>query len=209
MMAGGAGDAAAFWDAHYARHAEVWSGAPNAVLVVETSGLAPGVALDLGCGEGADAVWLAQQGWQVTGVDVSAVALQRAARLAASVGVADRIAWERHDLDQSFPVGSFDLVAAHYLHSPLPTRRAVALQRAARAVAPGGTLLVVGHASVAPWSWDRHVDLPTAAEVLDELGAVDDSWLVVVCEDRPRRASGPDGVTATVIDSVLRLTRAR
>jgi SAM-dependent methyltransferase len=205
----GGDDAAAFWDAHYGRHAEVWSGAPNAVLVDETSELRPGVALDLGCGEGADAVWLAGRGWKVTGVDISTVALERAARRADAAGVAGRVTWQRHDLDESFPDGSFDLVTAHYLHSPLPTRRAVALQKAARAAAPGGTLLVVGHASVAPWSWDQHAELPTASQVLDALSlGVNHSWQVVVCEDRPRRASGPNGETATVTDSVVRLARS-
>lgn len=203
-------EAATFWDAHYARHAEVWNGAPNAVLVDETSELRPGTALDLGCGEGADALWLAQQGWQVTGVDVSDVALERASRRADAAGVAARVTWERHDLGQSFPTGSFDLVTAHYLHSPGPTRRAVAAHQAARAVAAGGTLLVVGHASVAPWSWDRNVELPTASEVLDELGVGGGhSWHVVVCEDRRRSATGPSGEVATVTDSVLRLARPR
>ena len=202
--------AATFWDAHYVRHAEVWSGAPNAALVDETRGLRPGAALDLGCGEGADAVWLARRGWQVTGVDVSEVALERASRRATAAGVAGQVTWERLDLGESFPAGSFDLVTAHYLHSPRPTRRALALQQAAGAVAPGGTLLVVGHASVAPWSWDEHADLPTASLVLDELGVRGDpSWQVVVCEDRPRSATGPSGEVATVTDSVLRLARPR
>ena len=203
-------DAGAFWDAHYARHVEVWSGAPNAVLVDETSGLRPGAALDLGCGEGADAVWLARRGWRVTGADISEVALERASRRAAAAGVAGRVTWERFDLGESFPAGAFDLVTAHYLHSPRPARRVLALQQAAGAVAPGGTLLVVGHASLAPWSWDQHADLLTARQVLEELGAAGDHrWQVVVCEDRPRSATGPSGEVATVTDSIVRLARAR
>ncbi len=200
-------DAAGFWDAHYQRHVHVWSGEPNAVLVAETSDVHPGLALDLGCGEGADAVWLAQRGWRVTAVDVSAVALARASSHAEAAGVADRIIWERHDLDHSFPAGSFDLVTAHYLHSPLPARRAIALQHAAGAVSIGGRLLVVGHASVAPWSWDQHADLPTARQVLDAMALVERNWSTEVCEDRPRQATGPNGEVATITDSVLRLTR--
>ncbi|MDQ6782555.1 MAG: methyltransferase domain-containing protein [Actinomycetota bacterium] len=202
--------AATFWDTHYTRHAGVWSGEPNAVLVAETSNLPSGVALDLGCGEGADAVWLAQHGWHVTGVDISEVALSRAANLAEAEAVEGQITWERHDLSETFPAGSFDLVIAHYLHSPLPTRRALALQQAARAVAMGGALLVVGHASVAPWSWDPNTELPTASEVLVEVGlGRDPAWHTVVCEDRPRQATGPNGEVATITDSVLRLARTQ
>lgn len=202
-------DAVGFWDAHYQRHVHVWNGAPNAVLVAETSDLHPGRALDLGCGEGDDAVWLAQRGWRVTAVDISAVALARASSQADVASVADRITWERHDLDQSFPAGSFDLVTAHYLHSPLPARRAIALQHAAGAVSTGGRLLVVGHASVAPWSWDQHADLPTAHQLLDSMQLDHRKWSTDVCEDRPRQATGPNGEVATVTDSVLLLTRTR
>lgn len=103
-----------------------------------------------------------------------------------------------------------NLVTAHYLHSPLPARRALALHQAAQAVAPGGTLLVVGHASVAPRSSGPPVELPTAAQVLDEVGVGGGpARRTVVCEDRSRRATGPNGEIATVIDSVLRLARAQ
>lgn len=154
-------------------------------------------------------MWLAEQGWRVAGVDVSAVALARAARRARAAGVGDRVTWERHDLDVSFPAGSYDLVSAHYLHSPRAARRAQALQEATRAVSPGGTLVVVGHASVAPWSWQTDVELPTARQVLDGLRLDADEWSVAVCEDRSRSATGPGGEAATVTDSVLRLRRSR
>ena len=101
-----------FWDARYAGEHRIWSGNPNPVLVRETAQLTPSTALDLGCGEGADAVWLAQQDWQVTGVDISQVALDRATEHASDAGVADRIDWQRRDLGESFPTGSFDLVSA-------------------------------------------------------------------------------------------------
>ena len=206
-MPGHDGGATGFWDAHYERHVHVWSGAPNAVLVAEVGDLAPGTALDLGCGEGADAVWLGRRGWHVTAVDISVVALARASRQAEAASVTDRVTWERSDLDETFPVGSFDLVTAHYLHSPLPARQAVALRHAAAAVAPAGHLLVVGHASVAPWSWDPHAELPSAGEVLESLALDQRRWSIDVCEDRPRPATGPDGEVATVTDSVLHLVR--
>lgn len=196
-----------FWDAHYTRHPDVWSGAPNTVLVDETRDQAPGAALDLGCGEGADAIWLAQRGWHVTAVDVSPVALERAAQHSRAADLVDRITFAHHDLDQTFPDGSFDLVSAHYLHSPELLLHRRMLERAIGAVAPGGTLLLVGHASLAPWSWDQHARLPTAREVLEGLELASQSWVVDVCEDRPRDATGPNGERATVLDSIVRVRR--
>lgn len=106
-----------FWDARYAESDRIWSGRPNAALVREASDLAPGRALDLGCGEGADALWLAERGWEVTAVDISRVALDRAAGHAAATTVADRITWQHCDLGTAFPAGTFDLVTAQFLHS--------------------------------------------------------------------------------------------
>src|SRR5918997_1941704 len=95
----GAAAQAPEWDARYReRDGAMWSGRPNGRLVAEVASLAPGRALDVGCGEGADAIWLAQRGWTVTGVDVSAVALERAAQHAVDAGVGDRIEWRRVDL---------------------------------------------------------------------------------------------------------------
>ena len=127
----------------------MWSGKPNQRLVEQVAGLAPGRALDVGCGEGADVVWLAKQGWEVTGVDVSQVALDRAAQHAADEGVADRTAWLRVDLvgarDRGRPLpGGMDLVTSHYMHAPQDVFDATYAAMAA-AVRPGGTLLVVGH----------------------------------------------------------------
>src|SRR3712207_6794823 len=135
-----------FWEGHYRRRERVWSGRPNPVLVAVVGGLRPGTALDLGCGEGGDAIWLARHGWRVTAVDVSATALDRAAADAAIAGVADNIDFLRHDLSLTFPPGAFDLVSAQYLHSPVEFRRASVLQKAAGAVTPGGLLLIVDHA---------------------------------------------------------------
>lgn len=201
------GESQGFWDAHYTGHHDVWGGTPNAVLVDEAGDLRPGRALDLGCGEGADAIWLARRGWQVTAVDVSPVALARAADHGRAAGVAGRITWAQHDLDEAFPAGSYDLVTAHYLHSPHQRQHQRVLEHAVRAVAACGTLLLVGHASVAPWSWDQDARFPTAADVLASLALPAHSWMVAVCDDRPRHATGPNGDTATVIDSVVRASR--
>ncbi|MBD2818802.1 class I SAM-dependent methyltransferase [Streptomyces parvulus] len=150
--------AAAFWEARYRDTDRVWSGRPNELLVREASDLDPGTALDLGCGEGADAVWLASRGWRVTGVDISGTALERAAGHAADAGVGDRVSWERHELGRSFPEGSFDLVSAHYLQSPVELDQPAVLRAAARAVAPGGTLLLVLHAGWPSWQTEPPFD---------------------------------------------------
>ena len=136
---------AAHWDQRYAERDQIWSGRPNVALIAEITGVAPGRALDLGCGEGADAIWLGQQGWQVTGVDVSAVALERAERHAVESGVADQVTFEKHDLALSLPAGPFDLVQAQFLHSTAWIPRDDIIRRAAALVVPGGLLLVVGH----------------------------------------------------------------
>ena len=117
---------------------------PNRFLVAEADGLAPGRALDLACGAGRNAVWLAQRGWTVTGADFSDVAIENARRLAADRGRRGRVGAGRPAASGSRRPASFDLVAVLYLQLPADERRAV-LAHAADAVAPGGTLLVVGH----------------------------------------------------------------
>ncbi|MFD1213721.1 SAM-dependent methyltransferase [Arthrobacter sp. GCM10027362] len=198
-----------FWDSFYQEREQVWSGKPNPVLVREAAGLAPGLALDLGCGEGADAIWLAGQGWRVTAVDISAVALRRAAAHAAERGVAGRIDWRQQDLSAWTPEESYDLVSAQFLHSPIELPRETILRTAAAAVVPGGTLLVVGHESFPPWS--RHpepeVPLPTAAELVRSLGLDDGTWRLEVVDSSSRDVTGPDGQQAVLADSVLRARR--
>lgn len=211
-----------YWEEFYRREERVWSGEPNAILVEEATDLTPGTALDLGCGEGADAVWLARRGWQVTAVDVSRTALDRAARNAALAGVAGRIDWQRHDLDLSFPTGAFDLVSAQFLHSPVELAREAILRSAAAAVAPGGVLLVADHAGLPPWAEeaDGEADpeagseaapaaaLPTPDEVLAALDLDPDRWLVEsLDENRAREVTDPDGRRHTHTDALLRVRR--
>jgi SAM-dependent methyltransferase len=133
------------WDERYRVDELIWKAEPNRFLVEEVAGLAPGRALDLACGEGRNALWLAGKGWQVTAVDFSAVGLEKARRLASERGL-ELVLVEADVLEWEPPAASFDLVIVMYLHLPASARRQV-LQRAASALAPGATLLVVGHDS--------------------------------------------------------------
>jgi 2-polyprenyl-3-methyl-5-hydroxy-6-metoxy-1,4-benzoquinol methylase len=131
------------WNRKHGEAGPLFGVEPNRFLVAEVEGLEPGRALDVACGAGRNAVWLADRGWTVTGVDFSDVALANARGLAAERGV--EIEWVQADLLSWQPAGhAFDLVAVLYLQLPSEERRLV-LGRAADAVAPGGTLLVVGH----------------------------------------------------------------
>ncbi|MBT2467532.1 class I SAM-dependent methyltransferase [Streptomyces sp. ISL-66] len=197
-----------YWDTRYRESEEVWSGDANAVLAREAASLAPGRALDLGCGEGGDAVWLARRGWRVTGTDISGVALERAAARAGEAGVADRTEWERHDLAESFPAGEYDLVSACFLHTFGAFPRGAVLRRAAAAVAPGGILLVVGHAGWAPWQEDRpQVAFPTPDEVLDQLELEPGAWEVLLAEEHVRVQNQPDGRPGTRTDNAVKVRR--
>ncbi len=202
-----AADARTFWDARYGERPQIWSGAVNQVLADTAPGLTPRRALDLGCGEGGDSVWLAERGWQVTGVDVSATALERARAFSESRGLGgEQISWQRIDLAKDFPAGKFELVSACFLASPLHLPRATILQRAAAAVAPGGTLLVVSHAAAPPWAGNsgghRHF-FPTPEEELAALDLPDDLWDIRCAEVRSRKAIGPDGKPGLLEDTVV------
>lgn len=132
------------WDELYASHELVWTAEANRFVVEELAGLAAGRALDLGTGEGRNAIWLAERGWQVTAVDFSAVGLAKAAELAAGHGVTG-VRWVEADLREYQPgPAAYDLVLLAYVHLP-PDEFGALLQMAASALAPGGTLLVVGH----------------------------------------------------------------
>ncbi|MFI7277009.1 FAD-dependent oxidoreductase [Streptomyces sp. NPDC049879] len=202
--------AAREWDERYAQTERVWSGEPNTELVRHVADLTPGSALDLGCGEGGDAVWLAARGWRVTAADISRVALGRAARHAADAGVADRIDWQRHDLATSFPGGGYDLVSAQFLHSWVDMPRERILRAAAAAVAPGGVLLIEGHAGFPHWEeGEDHPDVhfPTPPEVIASLRLPEGEWEVLLSEEHERTQLGPDGTPGTRTDSTVMLRR--
>ena len=123
-----------FWEERYRSVERVWSGRVNPRVAEVAAGLPVGRALDLGCGEGADALWLAERGWEVVAVDISATALQRATEAASVRNILAHIDFQRHDLNESFPDGTFDLVSAQYLHSPARLERDGVLQRASERV---------------------------------------------------------------------------
>ncbi|MFE3545118.1 class I SAM-dependent methyltransferase [Nocardia sp. NPDC059177] len=200
-----------FWEDFYRDREQIWTGNPNPLLVREVSELTPGTALDLGCGEGADALWLAERGWQVTGVDISTTAMARGEQRAAQAGLT--ITWARHDLQDSFPAGTFDLVSAQFLHSPVerPDERSSILRRAASAVAPGGVLVIGGHHGWPSWVTDPphgHASFPTIEQVLDQL-ALGPEWQVETAELVYSPSTSPDGVAGERADSVLRVRRGR
>lgn len=200
-----------FWDERYRSHSAVWSGRPNIQLVSEAADLAAGTALDVGSGEGADAIWLAQRGWHVTATDISAVALERAADHARNVGddVAARIDWVQVDVTTWEPSRvTFDLVSAQFMHLPTPQRTSL-FGRLAASVATGGCLLIVGHH---PSDLQTSVPRPplpdlfyTAADIAASLDPSE--WDVIVSGKRERETTDPDGRTVTINDAVLRAQR--
>ncbi|MDQ7908038.1 class I SAM-dependent methyltransferase [Phytohabitans sp. ZYX-F-186] len=192
----------ASWDERYSGPEKVWSGNANPQLVAEAGRLTPGTALDVGCGEGGDVIWLARHGWTVTGADFSANGLARAARHAERAGVADRVDWWQVDA-RTFAAGgrSYDLVTSHYLHAPDGGMVDVT-RRLAEAVAPGGRLLVVGHSPsevFAQMSASQRRAMFLAEELLPGLP---DGFEPLVVEQRPRTLTR-DGVRVDVPDSTL------
>lgn len=199
----------ATWDARYGESERIWSGNPNPRLVEQVADLVPGDALDVGAGEGADAVWLASRGWQVTALDISPVALAKVEQHAAESGVADRVRTVQHDLMANPLVpGEHDLVSAQFWHPPAASRAASVLGLAA-AVRPGGALLVVGHHPHDLDSGARqahgHADkFFTPAQITALLP--DEHWEVRVAESQERTVLGSDG-PVTLTDSVVLAVR--
>jgi 2-polyprenyl-3-methyl-5-hydroxy-6-metoxy-1,4-benzoquinol methylase len=190
------------WDERYSNQEKIWSGDPNPQLVAVAAGLKPGTALDVGCGEGGDVIWLARQGWTVTGADFSANGLARAARHAEQAGIGDRVDWWQVDA-RAFAAGgrSYDLVTSHYLHAPDGGMIEVT-RRLAEAVAAGGHLLVVGHAPSEVFA-QLHASQRRAMFVGEDLvTALPDGFEVLAAEQRPRTLNR-DGVPVDVHDSTL------
>jgi SAM-dependent methyltransferase len=201
-----------FWDERYGSAPALWSGKPNERLVEHVADLRPGTALDVGCGEGADALWLASRGWQVTALDISPVALARAAEQAAVAGpeIARRISWEQADLLSWSPRTQVDLVSAQFLH--LPPEPAVRVQaQLAAAVRRGGTLLIVGHDKSDLETTVRRPPVPALFSSPAEIAARLDpeAWDVVVAASPERSAVDPEGRTVTIRDAVMKAARRR
>lgn len=217
-----------FWEHWYGEQPQIWSGHANQSMIDVVTALPPQTgprgaaprALDLGCGEGADALWLAEQGWQVTAADVSATALARGGQEARARGLTERISWQRVDLSADFPDGSYELVSACFLASPVALPRTEVLAKAVRAVTPGGVLVLVSHAAPPVRAGhdqqhqvhdhqdderrnhDQHnhdqsgPPMPTPAEELASLALDPQQWRVLVAEVKQRPVgSGNDEAT--------------
>ncbi|MFT4282539.1 FAD-dependent oxidoreductase [Microbacterium sp.] len=208
----------AHWEERYASDERFWSGRVNATFAAVAQTLSPGSALDIGCGEGADAVWLAERGWQVTAVDVSETAVARGLAAAEERGLTDRVRFIAADAGHALPEAKFDLVASSFLHSWEPDFPRIPLLRtAAERVAPGGHLLVLSHAAPPPWARKNHDDDTSAhdgppllgpREELDLLRLDASEWTTILAEVRPRAATAPTGESVTIDDGVLLLQRA-
>lgn len=189
---------------------------PHPHLVREVDQLAPGTALDAGCGAGAEAIWLASRGWQVTGADIADQALTRAAERAAASGVADRVQWVQADLSTWEPGATYDLVTTHYAHPAMPQLEFY--DRIASWVAPGGTLLIVGHLHEHGHGHrhrpDGHgpdgAEPPASASVTaaDITARLDPTvWELVTAEESHRALTGRGGSAVTLHDVVVRARR--
>lgn len=196
------------WDERYGDE-PLWSGRPNEALVREVSGLPVGTVLDVGCGEGGDAIWLARQGWQVTGADISATALAQASVSAASASVTDRVTWVEADLTSWEPDGRFDLVTTNYAHPTTPQLEFYG--RISRWVAPGGTLLIVGHLHHSGSTEDSHHPPEKATASLSGITGLLDpaTWRVDTADEQTRALNGPAGHTHALNDVIVRATRLR
>lgn len=209
----------AFWEDRYAGSERVWSGRVNQTLAEIVESLPVGRSLDLGCGEGGDVLWLAQRGWDATGMDLSETAIARATRAAAEHGLvsasfvaADLVDWSR-DPGRI----EFDLITASFFQSPVALPREQILRAAAHSVAPGGHLVLVAHAAPPSWAAHEHggagghrpgrghgpQDFPTPESELAALDLDPARWDVLAADVRERAATAPDGSPATLLDSVV------
>lgn len=197
---------AAAWDERYQGTELLWSAEANRFLVAEVEHLPPGEALDLACGEGRNAVWLAGRGWAVTAVDFSPVGLDKARQLAAAREV--EVEWIEADLfEWTPPEASSDVVLWLYFHPP-PARRGELLGRFAAALRPGATMLVVGHHVE---NLEHGVGGPPYPEILLDPSEVADGLrtggLEIEKAERVLRPVTTDVGERTAIDTLVRARR--
>jgi SAM-dependent methyltransferase len=207
-----------YWEQHWRQGADGGPAAmeenpPNPYLVRGTSSLTPRTALDAGCGAGAEAIWLASQGWQVTAADISSDALDRARRRANDSLVSQQVRWVEADLTVWTPDTRYDLVTTHYAH---PAMAQLAFyDRVSDWVAPGGTLLIVGHLHTHDSSGHghhgqhgQHPPAEASVTVLDISAGLDDThWEIVTAEKQFRSLTGPGGHAVDLRDVVVQATR--
>jgi SAM-dependent methyltransferase len=192
---------------------------PNPHLMREVANLEPGTALDAGCGAGAEAIWLASRGWQVTGADIANEALALAAERADANGVGDQVQWVHTDLTKWEPSATYDLVTTHYAHPAMP--QLDFYDRIASWVSPGGTLLIVGHLHHGHNAGHGHAQLhgnahanggeppASASATTTDITALLDpaAWEVVTAEESQRTATAHAGRPVYLHDAVVRATR--
>lgn len=198
-----------YWEAHWAvgREAEVIVSLANPYLQCETHSLPPGTVLDAGCGTGAEAIHLARRGWDVTGVDISARALEHAARRAAEAGVTDTTRWVEADATAWTPGVEFDLVMTHYAHPA--SSQLDFYERIASWVKPRGSLLIVGHLK----GLHSHSSGQPPQKASAQVAAISarlktEQWQVITATEETRRARNPAGEEAVLHDVVLRARRS-
>ena len=195
-----------YWDQHW-QQAHGGSRGEHPYLARETGSLVPGTALDAGCGAGAEAIWLAAHGWQVTGADIAADALARAAEHAAHSEVSERVRWIEADLTVWDPGPRFDLVTTHYAHPAMP--QLAFYDRISGWVAPGGTLLIVGHLHTPGATGHGHHPPAEASVTLADITAGLDGarWEIVTAEEHLRTVTGTGGHANPLHDVVVRAAR--
>ena len=200
---------AEIWDDRYRESDRIWSGNPNTALVREVEGLEPGRALDLGCGEGADAIWLARRGWRVTATDISGSPWNarpgtRPRPTSPTASTGSGTTWGRRS-----PTGSSTWCPPSSCTPWATCRGRRSCARRPTAVAPGGVLLIVGHAGFPSLGGRPHpdVDLPTPQEVLGRLDLPEEEWEVLVSEEHERIQNDPSGSPTTRTDNALKVRR--
>jgi SAM-dependent methyltransferase len=213
-----------YWEQHWQRGTTDAPGAmdgnpPNPYLICGTSSLTPGTALDAGCGAGAEAIWLATQGWQVTAADIAPDALARGAVRATDSGVSQRLRWIEADLTVWSPDTQFDLVTTHYAHPAMP--QLAFYDRLSTWVARGGTLLIVGHLDIHDSTGHGHPDghhghgdhghhppAKASVTVADITPGLDDTeWEIVTAEEHVRTLPGPGSRPVPLHDVVVQARR--
>lgn len=195
------------WEQRYSGQERMWSGKVNETMAEIVRPLPPGAALDLGCGEGGDVLWLAEHGWHTRGLDISTTAVARARDEAAARGL-DHATFTAVDLEAWRPEPrTVDLVTASFFQSHVALDRLAILRRAATAVRPGGRLVIVSHAAPPSWASDHPAPMVSVEEDAAALDLPEEEWSIEVCEDRPRAAVGPDGAHGQHLDAVLVMRR--
>ena len=188
----------------------------NPYLMEQAQNMTPARALDAGCGTGVETVWLAAQGWQVTGTDISATALASAQRRAQDAGVADRVDWAEADLTTWEPPQQYDLVSTNYAHASIPQLELY--QRLAQWVAPGGVMIIVGHLHQSGSHHHEHhgsADVqqhPEEATVTVEAiasGFDPSAWRIDSAQEHTREVSVPGSRSTALRDAVVVATRLR